>query len=157
MNQKMWTSTAHFQYFNWSQGYIFMLCVFMLQVESQWMWGSKFIHLTIIWAIDFWLFFFQKLSCSDIFLWDFDIRSLGRFTLGGVCGGKLTWIGGTGMSSGQNLHLMPLPLLFRSPGAAWFNSLDPHFKQNWYILIAREVLVLQSKFGQLFSVLWSST
>ena len=65
--------------------------------------------------------------------WFWHITSLPN-TGGGGEGGALIWKGGMCMSGSQDLLFMPLLPFFRSPVAAWFSSLDPHFEQNYQIL-----------------------
>ena len=66
--------------------------------------------------------------------------TIGSFERIGPGGGALTWKGGMGMSGSQDPIFMPLPPFFRSPVAAWFSSLDPHFEQKYQILTpAREI------------------
>ena len=75
--------------------------------------------------------------------------------------GALTWKGGMGMSGGQDPLFTPFLPFFRSPVAAWFSSIDPHFEQKYHILtptreicqISEEISALQPKFGSNFSYL----
>ena len=71
------------------------------------------------------------------------LRNCKRGTKRGVLrpGGALTWKGGMGMSGGQDPLFTPLPLLFRSPVAAWFSSLDSTLSKNNKFWLLREKFV----------------